>query len=57
MCNLYRMTSPREAVSSLFRTDVDHSANYAAEVYPGYSGLVIAEGRAQAMAWGFPLAL
>lgn len=57
MCNLYRMTTPAEAVSRLFRTSVDPGANYAADVYPGYSGLVIAEGTARSMTWGFPLSL
>ena len=51
------MTAPREAVARLFKTEVDHGANFAAEVYPGYRGLVIAGGRAQAMTWGFPLVL
>lgn len=57
MCNLYRMTTPAEAVARLFGAEPDRSANFAAEVYPGYPGLVIADGRAQAMAWGFPLVL
>jgi len=57
MCNLYRMTTLAEAVSRLFRTSVDPGANYAADVYPGYSGLVIAEGKARSMTWGFPLSL
>lgn len=57
MCNLYRMTTPAEAVSRLFRTSVDPGANYAADIYPGYSGLVIAEGKARSMTWGFPLSL
>ncbi|GAA4772789.1 SOS response-associated peptidase [Stakelama sediminis] len=41
----------------MFRTSVDPGANYAADVYPGYSGLVIAEGKARSMTWGFPLSL
>lgn len=32
-------------------------ANFAAEVYPGYTGLVVAEGQVRAMTWGFPLVL
>jgi putative SOS response-associated peptidase YedK len=32
-------------------------ANFAAEVYPGYTGLVVAEGEVRAMTWGFPLVL
>ena len=56
MCNLYRMTSPSEAVSRLFRVPVEPGTNFAAEIYPGYSGLVIAQGKARSMTWGFPLA-
>ncbi|WP_296679024.1 SOS response-associated peptidase [Novosphingobium sp.] len=57
MCNLYRMTKGTQEVARLFTVNADTSANYAAEVYPGYPGLIIAEGRAQAMTWGFPLVL
>jgi putative SOS response-associated peptidase YedK len=32
-------------------------ANFADEVYPGYTGLVAAEGVVSAMTWGFPLVL
>jgi len=32
-------------------------ANFAAEVYPGYTGLVVAGGTVRAMTWGFPLTL
>jgi putative SOS response-associated peptidase YedK len=57
MCNLYRMTSPAQAVADLFRATNIAGANFAEEVYPGYPGLVIAGGQARPMAWGFPLAL
>lgn len=57
MCNLYRMTKGPQEVARLFAVEADPHANYAQEVYPGYPGLVVAEGRARAMAWGFPLAL
>ncbi len=57
MCNLYRMTKGTAEVAQLFKVDADLTANYAAEVYPGTPGLVIAEGRARAMHWGFPLVL
>jgi putative SOS response-associated peptidase YedK len=30
-------------------------ANIASEVYPGYPGLVVAEGNVRSMSWGFPL--
>lgn len=57
MCNLYRMTAPREAVARMFHADADPGANFAEELYPGYAGLVIAHGKARAMTWGFPLVL
>jgi len=57
MCNLYRMTKGTAEVAKLFEVEPDLSANYAHEVYPGYPGLVIAEGQARAMHWGFPLVL
>lgn len=57
MCNLYRMTKGTAEVAKLFAVEPDLAANYAAEVYPGYPGLVIAQGRARAMNWGFPLVL
>lgn len=57
MCNLYRMTKGTAEVAALFAVEADPGANFAEEVYPGYPGLVIAEGRARAMNWGFPLAL
>ena len=57
MCNLYRMTKGTAEVANLFKVEADPGANFAAEVYPGYPGLVVAEGRAQAMHWGFPLVL
>lgn len=54
MCNLYRMTKAVAEVTSLFRVEPAHGANFAAEVYPGYPGLVVAAGRAEVMTWGFP---
>ncbi len=57
MCNLYRMTKGTQEVARIFAVEPDLSANYGTEVYPGYSGLVVAEGRARAMSWGFPLVL
>ena len=57
MCNLYRMTKGVTEVARLFAVEADPGANFAAEVYPGYPGLVVAEGKAQAMNWGFPLVL
>ncbi len=57
MCNLYRMTKGTQEVARMFAVEPDLSANYGSEVYPGYPGLVIAQGRARAMTWGFPLVL
>ena len=57
MCNLYRMTKGTAEVANFFNVEGDLTANYGAEVYPAYPGLVVAEGRARAMTWGFPLVL
>lgn len=57
MCNLYRMTKGTQEIARLFAVEPDTHANYGEEVYPGYPGLVVAQGRARAMTWGFPLAL
>ena len=57
MCNLYRMTKGVAEIAHIFDVLPDPGANYAEEVYPGYTGLVVADGRARAMTWGFPLAL
>ena len=57
MCNLYRMTKGISEIARLFDVLPEPGANFAEEVYPGYTGVVVAEGRARAMTWGFPLAL
>ena len=58
MCNLYRMTKNASEVAAWFdAVDAAAGANFAAEVYPGYTGLVVAEGQVRPMAWGFPLGL
>ncbi|MCR9180024.1 MAG: SOS response-associated peptidase [Erythrobacteraceae bacterium] len=58
MCNLYRMTKNASEVAAWFdAVDVAGGANFGAEVYPGYQGLVVAEGEVRAMTWGFPLVL
>ncbi|QDK32583.1 SOS response-associated peptidase [Sphingomonas sp. IC081] len=57
MCNLYRMTSATAEIARLFGGTVDAGANVGAEVYPGYPGLVMADGRVRSMIWGFPLTL
>jgi putative SOS response-associated peptidase YedK len=55
MCNLYRMTKAQAEIARLFHARVSEGANFAEEVYPGYSGAVIAEGQIRSMVWGFPL--
>ena len=57
MCNLYRMNAPIEAIAQLFLADEQKGANFSNEVYPGYPGVVVAEGVAKTMTWGFPLVL
>ena len=57
MCNLYRMTKAPAEIARLFGARGGAGANFAAEVYPGYPGLVVAEGETRVMTWGFPLAL
>jgi putative SOS response-associated peptidase YedK len=57
VCNLYRMTTPTAEIARLFSARPDMGANYAAEVYPGYPGLVVVSGQARAMTWGLPLVL
>ncbi|KPL68126.1 hypothetical protein SZ64_08340 [Erythrobacter sp. SG61-1L] len=57
MCNLYRMTKAAGEVARLFGVGFPQQANTAQEVYPGYPGMVIADGQLQQMHWGFPLAL
>jgi len=57
MCNLYRMTKTVDEIARLFEAIPDSGANSGSEVYPGYPGLVVAEGQARTMTWGFPLVL
>ena len=58
MCNLYRMTKGRDEVARWFRAvDLAAGANFGDEIYPGYPGLVVAEGALRVMSWGFPLAM
>jgi putative SOS response-associated peptidase YedK len=57
MCNLYRIAKSVDEIARLFGVRSDPGANLGEEVYPGYPGLVIADGRVRAMTWGFPLAL
>jgi len=58
MCNLYRMTRNVDEVARWFDgIEARGGANFGAEVYPGYPGLVAADGALQTMTWGFPLVL
>lgn len=57
MCNLYRMTRAQAEIANLFAADCGANLNAAAEIYPGYPGLVVADRALRAMVWGFPLVL
>ena len=57
MCNLYQMRKGAAEVAGLFSARADQGANFANEVYPSYPGLVVANGVARSMVWGFPLVL
>jgi putative SOS response-associated peptidase YedK len=57
MCNLYRLRSAPDEVGKLFGATTIHAGNAAAEVYPGYPGLVFDRGELRSMVWGFPLAV
>jgi putative SOS response-associated peptidase YedK len=57
MCNLYRMTKNKAEVAAWFgAVDSLGGANFVDEVFPGYPGLVVAEGELRSMVWGFPFA-
>ncbi len=60
MCNLYRMAKSQDEVAHFFdivARDVATApgGNAPEMVYPGYPGMVLAEGRLAQMTWGFPL--
>ncbi len=57
MCNLYRMTKTTDEVAKWFAARSENAANVGTEIYPGYSGLVVADGALVSMTWGFPLAM
>ena len=58
MCNLYRMTKNVDEVAKWFdMVNALGGANFGEEVYPGYPGLVVAEGELKKMTWGFPLVM
>lgn len=51
------MTKGVAEVAKLFSAIPEYGANFGEEVYPGYPGVVVAEGSARTMTWGFPLAM
>ena len=60
MCNLYRMTKSQDEVAHFFTAIAQDLAiapagNAPEMVYPGYPGMVLADGKLQQMVWGFPL--
>lgn len=57
MCNLYRLSKGPAEIAKLFGAQSDPPGNAGESVYPGYPGLVVAEGRVRQMTWGFPLAM
>ena len=57
MCNLYRLHSGTAAIARLFDAVVGIEGNRGDAVYPGYPGLVVADGVVRTMTWGFPLVL
>lgn len=56
MCNLYRTNSSAAEIARLFRVSAFATGNVPAEIFPGYPGLVVADGAVRIMHWGFPLA-
>jgi hypothetical protein len=56
MCNLYRLKGSQEEAENLFGAKITAGANFGEEVYPRYSGLVVADRVASVMT-GFPLRL
>ena len=60
MCNLYKMSKSQDEVAHFFDAIAQDLAvipgNAPEEVYPGYNGVVLAEGKVRPMTWGFPLA-
>lgn len=50
------MTSASAEVARLFgAADAAAGANHAELIFPGYPGLVVAQGEVRVMSWGFPL--
>ena len=58
MCNLYCMTKNKDEVAAWFdAVNEVGGANFGDEVFPGYPGAVVAQGKLAQMSWGFPLLL
>ena len=57
MCNLYRLHAGTAAIAQLFDAIAAAEGNRGDKVYPGYPGLVVADGSVRTMTWGFPLVL
>jgi len=57
MCNLYRMTKGTAEIANLFGGRADPPGNAGESIFPGYRGLVFANGIVRQMTWGFPLSL
>ncbi len=58
MCNLYRMTKTQDEVAQWFDAiEALGGANFSGEVFPGYPGMVVADGELKQMNWGFPLVM
>jgi putative SOS response-associated peptidase YedK len=51
------MTRAPDEIAHLFDAIAEQPSNAGGEVYPGYPGYVVAEGRVRTMNWGFPLAM
>nr|WP_159832237.1 SOS response-associated peptidase family protein [Novosphingobium sp. TCA1] len=54
MCNLYRMNTPTQEIAKIAGAADVAGANFAAEVWPGYPGVVAVGGTLRVMSWGFP---
>ena len=54
MCNLYTTKKPAAEIARFFHVESKRSLNFAEQFYPGYSGLVIADGEVRSMIWVFP---
>jgi putative SOS response-associated peptidase YedK len=52
------MTKGKDEVAKWFESvDAVGGANFGAEIFPGYPGLVVANGELKQMSWGFPLVM